>query len=84
MEKKFIRTLVMVDAPVLDEDRNNGGKSVGSNGGGGGSNSGRGLRSAIMTNTPFPQPAPVWQRRHYNAIIAGGGGSRLNPREAAA
>ncbi len=40
LKKKFVRTLVMVDAPVLDKDRNNGGKSVGSNGGGSGGNSG--------------------------------------------
>ncbi len=70
----------MVDAPVLDKDRNNGGKSVGGNGGGGGGGSGGGgPGSAIATDTPFPRPAPVRRRRHYNAIIAGGGGKSAQP-----
>ncbi len=42
LEKKFVRTLVMVDVPVLDKDRNNGGKGIGCNGDGGGGDSGGG------------------------------------------
>ncbi len=43
MEKKFLRMLVVVDAPVLDEDRNNGGNGRSGNGGGGNSGNGNGL-----------------------------------------
>ncbi len=54
MEKKFLRTLVVVDAPVLDKDRNNG-----SNGGGGdvsGGNSG----NRNETKKDLPSLYDVW------------------------
>jgi hypothetical protein len=52
--------------PCSDEDRNNGGNSVGGNGS---SDGGGGLRSATATDTSFPQPAPARRKGHYNAII---------------
>jgi hypothetical protein len=37
LEKKFLRTLVVVDAPVPEEDMDNGGDGGGGDGGGGNS-----------------------------------------------
>jgi hypothetical protein len=79
LEKKFVRTLVMVDAPVLDKDRNNGGKSVGGNGGGGSSNSRGGSAVCCCDQHPLPPTGPcaaeeALQRNHW-----GGGGHSARP-----
>jgi hypothetical protein len=42
LEGKFLRMLVVVDMPVLDEDRDDGGYSGGGNGSGGNSGNGNG------------------------------------------
>ncbi len=84
-EKKFVRTLVMVDVPVLDKDRSSGGEGVGGIGGGGGSDSGGGSAVCYCDQHPLPLTGPcvvegAFQRDHRG----GEGGGWLNPCKAAA
>ncbi len=84
MEKKFVRTLVMVDAPALGKDRNNEGKSVSGNGGGGGGNSRGGSAVCYCNQHPLPPTGPCAAEEALQRNHQGRGGSWLDPSKAAA
>ncbi len=65
----------MVDAPVLDKDRNNGGESVGGNGGGSGGDSGGGSAVCYRNRHPLPPTGPCAAEEALQCNHRGGGGA---------
>ncbi len=56
MEKKFLRTLAVVDAPVPEEDMNDGGDGGGGDGGGGDGGNGNGTNFIL---SPLVKDHPI-------------------------
>ncbi len=77
LEKKFLRTLVVVDAPVLDEDRNDGGDGGGSDVGRGNSGDRNGTKKELpsLYNAWLPagKAQAVVKEEENHGVMPGGG-----------
>ncbi len=74
MEKKFLRMLVVVDAPVPDKNRNDGGDGGGGDGGGGGNSGDRnGLYPCTKSGSLQRRHRPLSRGRRITGSCQGGG-----------
>ncbi len=76
MEKKFLRMLVVGDAPVPDEDRNNGGDGVGSDVGGSNSSDRNGTKKDLPSSynvwLPAGKAQAIVKEEENHGIVPGG------------